>query len=118
MDVVGRPATWLLLHRLMALCGHGELLMLFGILMTAGGYNSFELVGLKGDLGALAFGWLLAAYPKASELTDRLVSFKDLFLVGFLLNIGISGSLTVASLAAALGLTLVMPFKSVLFSSC
>ena len=48
-----------------------EFLMLFGILMTAGGYNSFELVGLKGDLGALAFGWLLAAYPKASELTDR-----------------------------------------------
>jgi predicted Kef-type K+ transport protein len=92
-----------------------EFLMLFGILMTAGGYNSFELVGLKGDLGALAFGWLLAAYPKASELTDRLVSFKDLFLVGFLLNNGISGSLTVASLAAALGLTLVMPFKSVLF---
>ena len=22
-------------------------------------------------MGALAFGWLLAAYPKASELTDR-----------------------------------------------
>ncbi|MGB7919539.1 MAG: cation:proton antiporter [Desulfobacterales bacterium] len=76
MDVIGRPATWLLLHRLMALCGHGELLMLFGILMTAGGYNSFELVGLKGDLGALAFGWLLAAYPKASELTDRLKHFE------------------------------------------
>ena len=104
-----------LLLRLMAQCGHGELLMLFGILMTAGGYNSFELVGLKGDLGALVFGWLLAAHPKASELADRLLSFKDLFLVGFFLNIGISGSLTVASLVAALGLTLVMPIKSVLF---
>jgi hypothetical protein len=83
--------------------------------MTAGGYNSFELVGLKGDLGALVFGWLLASHPKASELADRLLSFKDLFLVGFFLNIGISGSLTVASLVAALGLTLVMPIKSVLF---
>ena len=104
-----------LLNRLMALCGHGELLMLFGILMTAGGYSSFELVGLKGDLGAIVFGWLLSAHPKATELADRLLSFKDLFLVGFFLNIGISGSLTVASLVAALGLTLVMPFKSVLF---
>lgn len=26
-------------------CGHGELLMLFGILMTVAGYNSFEIVG-------------------------------------------------------------------------
>ena len=104
-----------LLNRLMVQCGHGELLMLFGILMTAGGYSSFELVGLKGDLGALVFGWLLAANPKASELADRLLSFKDLFLVGFFLNIGISGALTVAGLAAALGLALVMPFKSVLF---
>jgi glutathione-regulated potassium-efflux system ancillary protein KefC len=104
-----------LLRRLMAQCGHGELLMLFGILMTVGGYSSFELVGLKGDLGALVFGWLLADHPKASELADRLLGFKDLFLVGFFLNIGITGTLTTAGLVAALGLAVVMPFKSILF---
>ncbi len=104
-----------LLHRIMALCGHGELLMLFGILMTAGGYSSFELVGLKGDLGALVYGWLLASHPKAEELADRLLSFKDLFLVGFFLNIGISGALTLGSLVVALALALVMPLKSLLF---
>jgi len=104
-----------MLHRLMALCGHGELLMLFGILMTAGGYSSFDLVGLKGDLGALVFGWLMADHEKASELAERLLSFKDLFLVGFFLNIGISGALTVGSLLVAIGLTIVMPLKSALF---
>ena len=109
--IVARP----LLNRIMALCGHGELLMLFGILMTVGGYSSFELVSLKGDLGALLFGWLLADHEKSSELAERLLSFKNLFLVGFFLNIGISGSLTFGSLVAAIGLTMVMPLKSALF---
>ncbi len=104
-----------LLARLMTQCGHGELLMLFGILMTAAGYSIFEMIGLKGDLGALLFGMLLAAHPKASELADRLLSFKDLFLVGFFLNIGISGSPTLAGFGIALLLALVMPFKVVLF---
>jgi glutathione-regulated potassium-efflux system ancillary protein KefC len=59
-------------------CGHGEMLILFGILMTAAGYRGFELVGLKGDLGALVFGMLLAANPVARELSERLMSFKDI----------------------------------------
>ncbi|ETR67078.1 MAG: hypothetical protein OMM_05336 [Candidatus Magnetoglobus multicellularis str. Araruama] len=76
---VARP----ILGRLMAMCGHGELLMLFGILMTVAGFSGFELVGLKGDLGALVLGMLFAAHPKSRELADRLLGFKDLFLIGF-----------------------------------
>ena len=98
-------------------CGHGELLMLFGILMTAAGYSSFELVGLKGDLGALVFGMLVASHPKASELAERLLSFKDLFLVGFFLNIGISGSLTLSGLVIGFLLLPVVPLKTFLFFS-
>lgn len=104
-----------LLGRFMVRCGHGELLMLFGILMTAAGYGSFELVGLKGDLGALVFGMLLAAHPKAAELANRLLGFKDLFLVGFFLSIGISGSPTWAAFGIALLLVLAVPFKAALF---
>jgi predicted Kef-type K+ transport protein len=104
-----------LLTRFMVRCGHGELLMLFGILMTTAGYSSFEMVELKGDLGALVFGMLLAANPKASELADRLLGFKDLFLVGFFLNIGISGSPTPAGFVIALLLALAVPFKAALF---
>jgi predicted Kef-type K+ transport protein len=103
------------LCRFMARCGHGELLMLFGILMTAAGYQSFEMVGLKGDLGALVFGMLLAAHPKATELSERLLGFKDLFLVGFFLNIGISGVPTLAGLGVAVLLVLAVPFKAALF---
>jgi glutathione-regulated potassium-efflux system ancillary protein KefC len=104
-----------LLTRFLVRCGHGELLMLFGILMTTAGYSSFEMVKLKGDLGALVFGMLLATHPKAGELADRLLSFKDLFLVGFFLNIGISGSPTPTGLVIALLVALAVPFKAVLF---
>ncbi len=103
------------LGRFMVRCGHGELLMLFGILMAAAGYGSFEYVGLKGDLGALVFGMLLASHPKASELAGHLLSFKNLFLVGFFLNIGISGAPTLAGLGLALCLALAVPFKTILF---
>jgi glutathione-regulated potassium-efflux system ancillary protein KefC len=104
-----------LLARFLVRCGHGELLMLFGILMTTAGYSSFEMVNLKGGLGALVFGMLLATHPKADELSDRLLSFKDLFLIGFFLNIGISGSLAPIGFVIALLLALAVPFKSALF---
>ncbi|MDX2439076.1 MAG: NAD-binding protein, partial [Desulfobacterales bacterium] len=108
---ISRP----LIGRLMEMCGHGELLMLFGILMTVAGYSGFELVGLKGDLGALVVGMLFAAHPKTPELADRLLGFKDLFLIGFFLNIGISGSPTPTGFMIAFLLALVMPFKAGLF---
>jgi predicted Kef-type K+ transport protein len=104
-----------LLVRFLSQCGHGELLMLFGILMTVIGYWSFEVVGLKGDLGALVFGTLLATHPKASELANRLLSFKDLFLVGFFLSIGLSGTPTWTAFGIALLLVLAVPFKAALF---
>ncbi|MBN2060617.1 MAG: cation:proton antiporter [Deltaproteobacteria bacterium] len=104
-----------LANRLMDRCGHGELLMLFGILMTIAGYFSFEMVKLKGDLGALIFGMLLASHPRATELAGRLLGFKDLFLIGFFLNIGIAGALTPEGVWVALLLALVMPFKAALF---
>jgi len=108
---IARP----LLKRFMAQCGHGELLMLFGMLMTVAGYSSFEVVGLKGDLGALVFGMLLADHPKASELADRLLGFKDLFLIGFFLNIGMSGLPTPSGFMIALMLAVIMPVKAAFF---
>ena len=96
-------------------CGHGEMLILFGILMTLVGYRSFELVGLKGDLGALIFGMLLASNPVAHELSERLLGFKDLLLVGFFLNIGMSGLPTPAGFAVALGLAVVMLLKPIIY---
>ena len=62
-----------LLQRVLALTGHGELLILYGIVLAVGGADLFELVGMKGDLGALVIGMLLASHPKANELAKDLL---------------------------------------------
>jgi predicted Kef-type K+ transport protein len=103
------------LNRVMEKAGHGELLILFGLTLALGGAELFELAGVKGDLGALIIGLLLASYPKASELARHLLGFKDLFLVGFFLVIGLSGPLSLDALAVALLLVLLVPVKVAAF---
>jgi len=67
---------------------------LFGFLVAVSGAEIFELVGLKGDLGAVVFGVLIANHAKAEELSKAMLSFKDLFLIAFFLSIGLSESAT------------------------
>jgi predicted Kef-type K+ transport protein len=106
-----RPLFYYLLKK----SGHGELLILFGLTFALGGAELFELVSVKGDLGALILGIMLANHASASELARHLLGFKDLFLVGFFLSIGLSGPLTWDSGFIALVLLLLIPFKTALF---
>ncbi len=100
---------------LMMRCGHGELLVLFGVIVALGGAEGFENVGIKGGLGALFLGALLAGSEKAEELSKTLLAFKDLFLIGFFLTIGLSGVPSLEMFSVALALTLLLPFKVALF---
>ena len=84
--VFARP----LLDRLLHVVGHGEMLPLAGFLLALGGYELFSLVGVKGDLGALVLGMLVSQHDKAGELARSLLGFKDLFLIGFFLSIGLT----------------------------
>lgn len=95
--------------------GHGELLILLGVLLPLAGASLFEIVGLKPDLGALVFGILLAEHYRSKELADTMMGFKDLFLVGFFLTIGLSGVPTIETFSIAVLLSLLMPIKIVLF---
>ena len=65
------------------------------------GAGAFKWVGLKPDLGALLVGILLARHPKAGELSDVLLGFKDLLLIGFFLSIGLTGLPSMADLGIA-----------------
>ncbi len=104
------------LFKIMDRCGHGELLILFGLLLSLViGADGFYSVGLKPDLGALILGILVAGHPKAKELANSLFSFKELFLIGFFLSIGLGGLPTLTELFAATLLVLALPFKVVLF---
>ncbi len=71
--------------------GRGELLILYGFLLAVGGAEVFELVGVKGDLGALILGVMIASHRKSEELVKTMLGFKDLFLLGFFLSVGLNG---------------------------
>ncbi len=105
----------LILLKLLQRVGHGELLVLYGFLLAMGGAELFELVELKGDLGALVLGLLIANHPKADEMAKTMLGFKDLFLLGFFLSIGLSGQPTLETIVVG---ALIAPFvflKSALF---
>ncbi|GIU18352.1 potassium transporter Kef [Shewanella colwelliana] len=96
--------------------GHGELLVLFGLVMALVlGAGLFELVGLKPDLGALIIGILLAGHAKSSELAKSLFYFKELFLVAFFLTIGLNGLPSFSDIGLASLLVIIVPIKVVLF---
>ena len=105
-----------ILFKIIDKVGHGELIPLTGFFLALGSYELFELVKVKGDLGALLVGMLLATHPKASEINKSLMNFKDLFLIGFFLLIGFTAlpTLEMFTIAALLVCTL-LPIKFALF---
>jgi len=104
-----------LLHRLLTRAGHGELLILYALVLALGGAEIFEFGGIKDDLGALIMGILISTHPKSEEMAKALLGFKDLFLVGFFLSIGISGVLSAETIIIGILLVPFIAIKSSLF---
>ena len=96
--------------------GHGDLQVLYGAFLSlVVGYALFEAVGVKGDLGALIVGMLLASHPATAGLAKSLFHLKELFLVGFFLSVGLGALPNLAMVTMALLLLLLLPLKSGLY---
>jgi len=106
-----RPVLVKILKRV----GHGELLIIAGFILAMGGASLFELVHMKADLGALVMGMVLARQERSSEMATSLLAFKDLFLIGFFLSIGLSATLSLQVFAIALLLVFIMPLKVLMY---
>jgi len=105
------PAAYLV-RPLLARLGHAELRPLFGLVAAlVPGYLLFEAVGLKGDLGALLVGVVLAPHQGSAELGKSLFSVKELLLVGFFLSIGFIGMPKAEHLLISAALLLLIPLK-------
>lgn len=105
-----------LLRHILDRLGHGEMQMLFGIFLALVlGYSLFEAVGLKGDLGALVIGLLLAPHPAAGNLSRSMFNLKELLLVGFFLSIGFTSTPDWEMLGIAMLLVIALPLKSLLY---
>ena len=100
---------------LMRLTGHGELLVLFGVVAAIGAAELFELFNLKGGLGALLFGVLLGNTEKSNELYKNLLNLKDLFLIGFFLQIGYYGLPSLEMLYVAVTLALLIFLRPIIY---
>ena len=95
---------------------HGELMVLFGLFLALiVGAHTFDLVNLKPDLGALILGMLMAPHPRAKEMAEALMSIKDILLVGFFLEIGLTGLPDMSGFTAAGVLVFLLPLKMMLY---
>ncbi len=114
--IFAAPLLRPVLFKILDFVGHGEVLVLAGMLLSLviGGIG-FELMGLKGEIGALVMGLLLSTHPRASELSDSLWSLKEVFLIGFFLSIGMSGLPDWNALVFAIAVGVLLPVKGILF---
>jgi glutathione-regulated potassium-efflux system ancillary protein KefC len=104
------------LRRVWDRLGHGEMQLLFGLFVAlVPGYLLFEAAGLKGHLGALVMGVLLAGHRRSTELSRSLLSLKDLLLVAFFVGIGYSGTLTPTAVGLGLVLLLLVPVQAAIY---
>lgn len=114
--LLGLPLLRPVLLRMLEAAGHGEVLVLFGLAATLVGAELFYLVGMKDALGALVFGLLLSSHKKTSELAKSLLSFKDFFLLGFFLSVGLIGLPSLPDLLiVAVLLLFVLPVTMLLY---
>ncbi|HEY5602958.1 MAG TPA: cation:proton antiporter family protein [Gammaproteobacteria bacterium] len=105
-----------LIHKLLDLSGHGELVVLYGLMLSlVVGGSSFEQLGLSSELGALLLGIVLSDHKRATELSNALWGLKEVFLVGFFLEIGLLGHPTLQTLEHALWFNALLVIKAILF---
>lgn len=114
--IFGVPLLRPVLHRLLDFAGHDELLVLMGMLLSLviGGMG-FEAMGLSSEIGALVMGVLLSTHTRAKELGASLWSLKEIFLVGFFLQIGLTGLPDWGVMVFAVAVGIALALKGVLF---
>ena len=107
------------LQRVMRAIGHGELLLFSGVAFALTMASLFEFVNIKGGLGALIIGVLVARADKqkAKELHDKLAGLKNLLLIGFFLQIGYYGFPSVMMIVVACVLALLVILRPVIYFS-
>lgn len=116
--------AWLLLllpflrpiaHRLLSASTTSELKLLLGVTFALGGSLLAEFAGVSADVGALLAGLAIAGHTKTDELANRLWGIKELFLVGFFLQIGLAELPDRNQIYQALTLLLLLPLQGWLF---
>ncbi|MGR9116768.1 MAG: cation:proton antiporter domain-containing protein [Gammaproteobacteria bacterium] len=121
-----RPTPWALglllipilrplAHHLLKASRNEELQMLLGVTMALAGGIMAEHLGVSADIGALLTGVMLGGHNKSEEIAKKLWSIKELFLVAFFLQIGLTGLPAKEQALTALWLLSSLPLQGGLF---
>ncbi|QWF69974.1 cation:proton antiporter [Methylomonas paludis] len=106
-----RPIT----HRLLTACHSAELKLLLGVTLALAGGVLAEHVGVAADIGALLTGLTLAGHPSTTALANKLWGIKELFLVAFFLQIGLTDLPGREQFVIALQLLAMLPLQGLMF---
>ncbi|MFP4323586.1 MAG: cation:proton antiporter [Anaerolineales bacterium] len=115
LGLLALPLLRPIIFRILDYTGKEEMILLFGLVLALGIGELFYLSGLSAKLGALLAGVLLADHPQADNLYDKFWALKEVFLVGFFLQVGLVGVPDMTGVLFTLMLLALLPVKAALF---
>ncbi|HSH01029.1 MAG TPA: cation:proton antiporter [Anaerolineae bacterium] len=115
LALLGLPILRPVLLYIMYEVGRDELLVIYGLLLALGMGWLFDIVGLDAKLGALIAGMLIAGDTRSDELYEKLWGLKEIFLVGFFLQVGLTGLPDRDGWIMVGSMLLLLPLKGILF---
>lgn len=102
-------------HRLLSATHSDDLRLLLGVFFALSGGVMAEKVSISADIGALLMGVTLASHSKTEDIAAKLWGLKEILLVAFFLQIGLSELPRFEQIKDATFLILALPFQGGLF---
>ncbi|MDZ7758126.1 cation:proton antiporter family protein [Rhodohalobacter sp.] len=115
LSILAIPLFHPLLIKLLGFIDEDEVWMLFGLALALGGASLFEYFNLSGELGALGAGMLLASDERADQIGKKMWGVKEAFLVGFFLDVGLTGFPSFSDYYYIIVVLLFLPVKTAFF---
>jgi len=104
-----------LAHRLLNITHSEDLRLLLGVFFALAGGELARRVNISADIGALLMGVTLAAHSKTEDIAQRLWGLKEVLLVAFFLQIGLSELPNFEQIKTAFLLLALLPLQGILF---
>ncbi len=114
-SLLALPLIRPLAHRLLSATHSDDLRLLLGVFFALAGSALANYVGISADIGALLMGVALSSHARTEDIAEKLWGLKEILLVAFFLQIGLSELPTVEQIQDAIILLLALPLQGGLF---